>query len=118
MDVTHPQAAIAHWASIVIAPVVYLTNLSVAYALVPLACDTQHDLPVHLANGITFVLMLVALALAWRTRQANPRPPGTADDDVDRNRFLSTIGLCVSALLVLGVAGQWSAQWVLSPCFA
>jgi hypothetical protein len=118
MDVTHPRAALAHWVSIVIAPVVYLANLSIAYALVPFACDTQRDFPVHLANGVTFALMLVALALAWRSRRASPRPPGTADDDVDRDRFLSTIGLCISALLVLAVAGQWSAQWVLSPCFA
>ena len=119
MDVTHRRsAAIAHWASIVIAPVVYLTNLSIAYALVPLACDTQHDFPVHLANGVTFALMLAALALAWQARRASPRPSGIADDDVDRNRFLSTIGLYLSALLVLAVAGQWSAQWILSPCFA
>lgn len=118
MDVTKRQAAIAHWASIVVAPIVYLANLSIAYALVPLACDTQRDLSVHLANGVTFVLMLVALALAWHARRASPRPVGTAEDDLDRDHFLSTIGLSVSALLVLAVAGQWSAQWVLSPCFA
>jgi hypothetical protein len=117
MDVTNPHAALANWASIVIAPVVYLANLSLAYALVPLACDTQHDLPVHLANAVTFALMLAALALAWHARRASPRAPGTAEDDVDRNHFLATIGLSVSALLVLAVAAQWSAQWILSPCF-
>ena len=118
MDVTTRHASVSHWASIVIAPVVYLTNLSIAYALVPLACDTQRSLPLHLANGITLVLMLVALALAWNVHRDNPRSPGVAEDDVDRNRFLSTIGLCIAALLVLAVAAQWSTQWILSPCFA
>ena len=118
MDVTARQTSVAHWASIVIAPLVYLANLSIAYALVPLACDTQRSLPLHLANGITLVLMVVALALAWQVRRDHTRPRSVAEDDVDRNRFLSTIGLCVTALLVLAVAAQWSAQWILSPCFA
>jgi uncharacterized protein involved in cysteine biosynthesis len=117
MDVTNRQASLAHWASIVIAPLVYLTNLSIAYALVPVACDTQRGLPLHLANGITLVLMLAALALAWHVRSASPQLQTAPDDVPDRNRFLSTIGLCVSSLLVLAVVAQWSAQWILSPCF-
>ena len=117
MDVSEPPRALAHWASIVVAPIVYLANLSIAYALVPLACDTQHDLPVHLANGLTFMLLLAALALAWRARIASPRPPAIADDETSRDRFLSTIGVCLCSLLLLAVAGQWSAQWMLSPCF-
>ena len=117
MDVTPRSSALAQWASIVVAPVVYLTNLSLAYALVPPACDSQHDIALHLANGVTLLLMLVALGLAWRARTASPRPPAVADDDVSRDHFLATIGVCVCGLLVLAVAAQWGAQWVLSPCF-
>jgi hypothetical protein len=117
MDVTSRQASLAHWASIVIAPLVYLGNLSIAYALVPVACDTQRTLPLHRANGITLGLVLAAVALAWHVRRASSRPQTARDDAPDRNRFLSTIGLCVSSLLVLAVVAQWSAQWILSPCF-
>ena len=117
MDVTTRQASVAHWASIVVAPMVYLANLSIAYALVPVACDTQRALPLHLANGITLVLVLVAVALAWHVRRASAHPQTARDDTPDRNRFLSTIGVCISSLLVLAVVAQWSTQWILSPCF-
>ena len=42
MDAMRP---IAQWASIVIAPLVFLANLSLAYALVPLACATPWKRP-------------------------------------------------------------------------
>jgi hypothetical protein len=118
MAVTRRQAAIAQWMSVVVAPVVYLGNLSLAYALVQFACNAQTSVPLHFANGITLVLMLVAVTLAWRARHANARPIDVRSDDVGRDRFLSTIGLCVSGLLVLAVAGQWGAQLALSPCFS
>jgi hypothetical protein len=118
MDLTARTAALAHWASIVVAPVLYLTNLSIVYALVPLACDTQHEVSLHLANGSTLVLMIAALALAWHVYRASAPAGPTAADAVDRDRFLSTIGLCISALLVLVVIVQWSAQWFLSPCYS
>lgn len=113
----------AHWASIIFAPLAYLANLSLAYALVPLACRTQRVLPLHVGNAIALALTLVGLGLAWHARrrsiaaERHPLREAVAKDDVARERFLSTIGIWVSALFALATLAQWSAQWVLSPCY-
>jgi hypothetical protein len=106
----------AQWASIIVAPLVFLANLSIVYALVPLACEAQRSASLHLANGIALVLTLSALLLAWQALRKSPMAAGVAGDDVGRTRFLSQIGVCISALCVLAIVLQWSAQWFLAPC--
>ena len=54
------------WASIIVAPVVFLTNLSLIYALVPVACQTQHAWPLHVSNAISLAFAILASLLAWR----------------------------------------------------
>jgi hypothetical protein len=113
----------AHWASIIFAPLVYLTYLSLGYALVPLACDTQRNLSLHLTSGIALALTLGALVLAWRERrrsvagQHHPLGETVAKDDISGGVFLATVGIFVSALFALATAAQWGAQWLLSPCY-
>ena len=109
--------ALAQWASIVLAPLVFLANLSLAYALVPLACATQRSTLLHLSNGVALVLVLTTTLLAWHTL-LSPAPKAAPRETVARMTFLSHIGVWISALAALAVALQWSAQWWLDPCFA
>ena len=108
---------IAQWASIVGAPLVFLANLSLAYAFVPLACATQRSTLLHLSHGIALVLVLAATLLAWLALRS-PTPKGAPREAAARMTFLSEIGIWISALSALAVALQWSAQWWLDPCFA
>ena len=114
MDAMRP---IAQWASIVVAPLVFLANLSLAYALVPLACATQRSTLLHLSNGVALVLVLTATLLAWHALRS-PTPKGAPRETVARMTFLSHLGIWISALAALAVVLQWSAQWWLDPCFA
>ena len=114
MDLVRP---IAQWASIVLAPLVFLTNLSLAYALVPLACATQRTTLLHLSNGIALALVLTATLLAWHAL-SSPPPKGAPREAAARMTFLSHLGIWMSALAALAIALQWSAQWWLDPCFA
>jgi hypothetical protein len=114
MDVMRP---IAQWASIVLAPLVFLTNLSVAYALVPLACAMQRDTLLHLSNGVSLVLVLTATLLAWHSLRSEP-PKSAPREAAARMTFLSHLGIWISALAALAIGLQWSAQWWLDPCFA
>ena len=105
------------WASIIVAPLVFLTNLSLVYALVPLACQSQQTWPLHLSNAISLVFALVASLLAWRAMRRTEAPRGMRRDEVGHTPFLSHIGVWVSALTALAIALQWSTQLLLSPCY-
>jgi H+/Cl- antiporter ClcA len=108
------------WASIVVAPLAFLTSLSLGYALVPLACQTQRDWPLHATSALALAMAFAGIALAWRTyRESTPAPhTARAKDDAPHARFLATVGVFVSALFALATLALWSTVWVLSPCFA
>ena len=107
-----------HWASIIFAPLVLLANLSIAYALVPLACQMQRSTPLHLSNGIALALTLAAWLFAWRSLRSSRMSTAIGKDDLGRTHFLSEVGVWVSAISALAIALQWSTQAVLSPCFS
>lgn len=106
------------WLSIVVSPLVFLANLSIVYALVPVACQTQRTAPLHVSNAIALALVLLTTLLAWRALRASEAPAGTARDNWSRTHFLSRVGAWVSAIVALAIALQWSAQWQLAPCMA
>ena len=109
--------AIAQWASIVLSPLVFLGNLSVAYALVPIACAAQRSMALHLSNGIALGLATVSALLAWHALRS-PAPREAAREVAARMTFLSQLGVWMSMLVALAIALQWSAQWWLDPCFS
>lgn len=106
------------WLSIVVSPLVFLTNLSIAYALVPLACQTQRTLALHLSNAVALALVLAALLLAWREQRATASSERTLPGAVSRSHFLLKVGAWVSALSALAIALQWTTHWLLAPCIA
>ena len=106
------------WLSIVVSPLVFLANLSIVYALVPLACQTQRTAPLHVSNAIALALVVLTTLLAWRSLRASKATEGTARDNLSRTHFLSRVGAWVSAIVALAIALQWSAQGLLAPCMA
>jgi hypothetical protein len=105
------------WASIIVAPLVFLTNLSLVYALVPVACQSQQTWPLHLSNAVSLVFAITASLLAWRAMRRTDVPRRVPDDHVPHTPFLSHVGIWVSALAALAIALQWSTQLLLSPCY-
>lgn len=113
--------ALAQWASIILAPLLFLANLSLMYALVPLACGTQSSTSLHVANAVTLALTLIAWLLAWQSLRSSADAGirvGVPGDDVHRSHFLSRVGVWVSAIVAWAIVLQWAAQWILAPCIA
>jgi len=108
----------AQWLSIVVSPLVFLTNLSIAYALVPLACQMQRTAPIHVTNAIALMLVLVAAALAWLELRSTASVDRTSAEASSRSRFLAVVGVWVSAIAALAIVLQWATQWALAPCIA
>jgi hypothetical protein len=103
------------WASIIVVPSVFLANLSLVYALVPLACRTNSMAALNVSNGVSLALALVVALAAWMETRSR-RVEDLHEDDVGHATFLLRVGTWISALTALAIALQWSAQLMVSPC--
>jgi hypothetical protein len=105
------------WVGLLLAPVAFLINLEVAYALVPTACSSGNELPVHLVHLACLLLTLCGLVTAWRSwKLTGATWPGEQGDPLARSRFMAGVGLLVSAMFVLVIVAQWIPSFILDPC--
>lgn len=105
------------WAGMLTAPLAFLLHLQVNYMLVTQLCQSEHKLILHL---VTLAFLLVAAGggfVAWRNWEAAGRKwPGEAGSVTERSRFMSVVGLLLSALIVLALVAQWIPQFIYDPC--
>jgi uncharacterized membrane protein YidH (DUF202 family) len=105
------------WGGLLIAPVAFLANLEIAYALVSTACGSRTTLPLHLVNAASLVLALVGGLMAWRTWNEVGRAwPDGEPGPIGRSRFLASVGLMLTGICVLVILAQWTAVFLLDPC--
>ena len=87
------------------------------YALVPTACSSRNELPIHLVHLACLLLTLYGLLTAWRCwKAAGATWSGEAGDPLARSRFMAGVGLLVSGMFVLVIVAQWIPSFVLDPC--
>jgi uncharacterized membrane protein YidH (DUF202 family) len=105
------------WAGVLTAPLAFLLHLEVSYALVTQLCQSTHKLVLQLVT-VLFVLVSAAGGLiAWRNWEAAGRKwPGEEATVSERSRFMSVIGLLVSALVVVALVWQLVPQFIFDPC--
>ncbi len=116
-DVPDARQIRALWVGLLLAPIAFLVNLEVAYALVPTACSSHYELPVHLVHLACLLLTLYGLLTAWRSWKAlGATWPSEAGDPLARSRFLAGTGLLASAMFVLVILAQWIPSLMLDPC--
>lgn len=107
------------WPGIVVPPLACLASLSLAYALVPPACDTLRHWIIDAATAFFLVLTLLATWRAWLDRSLLGR---MAHDemgaDIAVRRFVAALGVLLGALFALVIAAQWATRLAIAPCFA
>jgi hypothetical protein len=116
-DVPDARALRALWTGILLPPLAFLLDLEVAYALVPTACSTRNQLPVHLSHLACLLLALFGGFTALRCWSAlGSTWPGEAGDPTARSRFMAGVGILMSALFVLIIVAMWIPSFILDPC--
>ena len=122
------------WPALLLAPLVALGQLSIAYSLVTPACASQDRNALHGVAAVSLIAVLAMTAMAWRAwrqhsgashARADARfeggaPPVThADGDRadQRPHFIALVSLLVGALSVLVCIALWLPIWFLSPCY-
>jgi hypothetical protein len=115
------------WPALLIAPLLGLADLSIAYALVTPACATQQTAWLHLASAsfLGLSLLFTAMAIVEERRRKSDSLPRSeanhgADSDADATRplFTARVAVLVGLLSSLVIIGIWIPQWLLSPCAA
>lgn len=93
-------------------PVLFLCELSLAYALVPLACERGTPFILHALTGSSLVACAVAALFAWRAFAAS----GHDVENRAQRGFAGSLSVASSAIVALALIGQWIALFVIPPC--
>ena len=121
------------WPALLLAPLIALSELSIAYALVSPACASQDRTLLHAVAAVSLFLVLAMTVLAWREWHADGLADHRADagasvavptvtradsaDPAERPRFVAQMAVVVGALSTLVSIALWFPVWVLSPCY-
>lgn len=119
---TDPRVSV--WPGLLLAPLLALGHLSLAYSLVTPSCARQGGAGLHGLAVCSLVAALAMTLLAWRAWAALARP-GEARGDVTssdsghaegRGRFVALVATLVGALSSLVILAMWVPLWLLPPC--
>jgi len=100
--------------AIVGAPMVYLANESLSYAVVPWVCSTGHIAVLHALSAIGLALVLAPLAFGWRILRDTTRDDRSQPASL--SRFLADIAIATTLLFALATILQWFTQFAIGPC--
>ncbi|TMH36612.1 MAG: hypothetical protein E6H58_01530 [Betaproteobacteria bacterium] len=104
------------WIALLVAPVLALTDQSVAYAVVGWACAHQSAYAIHLVHLIFLGATSACAVMAWQARHHAARSNATAD--ASERDFLVPLATASAALSALTVAAMWIPTWLITSCIA
>ncbi|HKG23688.1 MAG TPA: hypothetical protein VKC34_17430 [Blastocatellia bacterium] len=109
----------AFWllAGLLVAPLAFLLDLEINYALVPVVCLSGNLYLLHLVSAGSLLLSLCGAFIAWRDWEITGREwPGEMAGSIPRSRFMSALGLMTSVLFIILIIAMWVPNFVLDPC--
>jgi hypothetical protein len=105
------------WFALLVAPILALTDLSVAYALTGWACAHQQVLAMHGVHVLFLAATVIGTLAAWG-RWRTTSSWKSRSETLARRHFLAGLATASGALSALAIAAIWIPNWVLSPCLA
>jgi hypothetical protein len=103
------------WFALLLAPVLMLTDQSVAYSTTGWACATQHPLAVHGVHAVFLIATMVGTVLAWQLWR-DTQPPHGDSETLARRHFLAGLATASGALSALTIAAMWLPVWFIASC--
>lgn len=105
------------WPALFVPPLVFLTLLSLNYAMESPSCEYQMRWPMHVTAAIALAIALGGVALAWRGWQGvGGGLAGDSPDAEERRRFTAVMALMLSSLSSLAIVMLWVVQIIMPPC--
>ena len=114
-SVHRPEAVVALWFGLLLAPAAYLASLLAVYAIAAEPCSQRHDLLLQAIHGAAVLLGLIGMSLAWSSHRITRKNHG-ASALGPGVRFLARVSLGSNALFLLVMLVQWAPSLVYSQC--
>ena len=105
------------WFALLVAPMLALTDQSVAYAMTDWACAHQRAFAMHGVHVLLLAATVAGTIAAWGLWRATS-PSKTRNEALARRHFLAGLATASGALSAVAIAAMWIPNWVLSPCLA
>jgi len=112
-----PVGNLALWTGVLTGPIVLLLLLETNYVLMQWSCAKGHQWVMHLMDVIAIAVTAFSLVLSWRNWVQSGREwPVDDGGSVERARFLSALGVLMSAGFIMALIAQWIPVMLLGPC--
>lgn len=112
-----PSGLALLWFGMLGGPVAWAARLLVAYPLVPVACATGSNLPLHLVTLATAASTVAAALVSWRIwRQARRDARGDDGGGLSRNGFMGLFGMLSSGFFLLVILAEGSMAFFVDAC--
>ena len=105
------------WFALIGAPLLALTDQSVAFALVGWACAHHSAALAHAPHVFCLAVTAGCAFAAWRGLRGTPSA-GSTPSAAGEQQFLARLATAIAALSTLAIMGMWIASWMISPCVA
>jgi hypothetical protein len=105
------------WVALILAPLLALTDQTVAFALVHWACAHQSTWVVHLSHIVFLPLAVTAAIGAWLRWRKTGMSVGTREATI-QSHFLAGVAMMVATLSALAIMAMWIPTWMISSCIA
>jgi hypothetical protein len=103
------------WTALLVAPLLALTDESVALAVVSWACAHQSAYAIHLVHLLFLAGTAGCAAMAGQAwHKAASRSGG--GESLGQVRFLAPLATASAALSTLAIAAMWIPTWLIASC--
>ena len=117
MDLTDRSKSRSLWASLLAAPIAFILNLQINYALVDVVCRNGMKAGLHLISLFFVFVPVIGAVVALRLWIESPDDwPLDSGSAISRTRFMSLWAITANAFFLVATVALWIPIWILSPC--
>ena len=99
------KSALALWIAILVPPAAWAADETISYAFVKWSCGHQAPIVLHGITVVALGTIAAAAAIGWMTDAHN-----------ERERFMRTFGLLMSALFLFATIAIAMPKWAVDVC--
>ncbi len=105
------------WVGLLLAPAAWAVQLQAIYLLIEYGCAGGSFVPVHVVSAAALAAAITGGLLSWRHWiGAGQKWKSEGSGVIPRSRFMSIVGMLLSALFSLLIFGQWLPAMMGVPC--
>ena len=105
------------WVALIGAPLLALTDQTVAFALVHWACAHQSTWVVRLSH-LVFLVIAAATAVGAGLRWRETAISADAVEGTVQSHFLAGVAMMAAVLSAVAIMAMWLPTWMISSCIA